>query len=179
MVELAKTRGGHDNITGVAIQVIDVVDAVPQQMEGESTQPVDLSANPFASDEPTQTAFMSPPGLPKIGTPPPMPHPLKVTQPMRIVSDESFGDTIPPPGTPPVSAGAEGEEVAEAKPAAEPKLPDGAEAHADAAAKDAEGATPDSEGTPDGAPLLDDDAPTEIATADTGRIALPKGDEGA
>src|SRR5687767_6176284 len=42
MVDLAKTRGGHDNITGVAIQVIEIVEApVPQEMSGESTQPVD------------------------------------------------------------------------------------------------------------------------------------------
>lgn len=34
MVELAKTRGGHDNITGVAVQILDVHDAVPHQTEG-------------------------------------------------------------------------------------------------------------------------------------------------
>src|ERR1700742_1307471 len=33
MVELAKTRGGHDNITGVAVQVVEVVNAVPNAME--------------------------------------------------------------------------------------------------------------------------------------------------
>ncbi|MDQ3370284.1 MAG: protein phosphatase 2C domain-containing protein, partial [Myxococcota bacterium] len=96
MVELAKTRGGHDNITGIAIHVIDIVDAVPHQMEGESTQPVDLTVNPFA-DEPTETAFVAPPGLPRIGAPPAMPGSLK-TQPMRVVSDETHADTIPPPG---------------------------------------------------------------------------------
>src|SRR5438105_4348893 len=32
MVDLAKTRGGHDNITGVAVQVLDIIDAVPQQL---------------------------------------------------------------------------------------------------------------------------------------------------
>src|SRR5262252_9444453 len=29
MVELAKTRGGHDNITGVAVQILEVREAVP------------------------------------------------------------------------------------------------------------------------------------------------------
>src|SRR5687767_13323334 len=61
MVELAKTRGGHDNITGVAVQVTDVVEAVPAQVDGEHTHPVDLAGgNPFASDEPTETAFVEP-----------------------------------------------------------------------------------------------------------------------
>ena len=31
MVELAKTRGGHDNITGVAIQVMEVIESVPDE----------------------------------------------------------------------------------------------------------------------------------------------------
>src|ERR1043165_4352141 len=52
MVELAKTRGGHDNITGVAIHVTEVVEAVPGALDGQSTQPVDApSNNPFAADE--------------------------------------------------------------------------------------------------------------------------------
>src|SRR5215468_3392736 len=51
MVELAKTRGGHDNITGVAVQVTEVVEAVPGALDGQSTQPVDAPAsNPFAAD---------------------------------------------------------------------------------------------------------------------------------
>src|SRR5580698_4219608 len=41
MVELAKTRGGHDNITGVAVHVTDVVEVVSAQLEGDLTQPVD------------------------------------------------------------------------------------------------------------------------------------------
>src|ERR1700733_6310770 len=40
MVELAKTRGGHDNITGVAVHVVEVVEAVPAQFGEDSTQPV-------------------------------------------------------------------------------------------------------------------------------------------
>src|SRR3982750_705807 len=67
MVELAKTRGGHDNITGVAVHVAEIIEGVPGQIEGESTQPVDLPAsNPFASDEPTETAVLDSPGVPRV-----------------------------------------------------------------------------------------------------------------
>lgn len=86
LVELAKTRGGHDNITGVAVQVLDVVDAVPQPMEGESTQPVDLVANPFG-DEPTETAVQAQaPGIAAaLANAMPTPNAAKVTAPMRVV----------------------------------------------------------------------------------------------
>src|ERR1041384_3624284 len=61
MVELAKPGGGHDNITGVAVQVTEVVEAVPGALDGQSTQPVDApSNNPFAADEPTETAMVDP-----------------------------------------------------------------------------------------------------------------------
>src|SRR3954470_11795475 len=66
MVELAKTRGGHDNITGVAVQVTDVIEAIPDRLDGEMTQPVDLpGSNPFASDEPTETAVLDAAGTPR------------------------------------------------------------------------------------------------------------------
>ena len=67
MVELAKTRGGHDNITGVAVQVTEVIEAVPDRIDREMTQPVDLpGGNPFASDEPTETAVLDAAGTPRI-----------------------------------------------------------------------------------------------------------------
>ena len=104
MVELAKTRGGHDNITGVAVQVIDVVDAIPQATDSESTAPVD--ADGFGQDEPTETAFMP-------GTPLPIrvtevtETSMRHTQPMRVsdITDEKkkeieAGDTIPPDAKP-------------------------------------------------------------------------------
>src|SRR3954454_18502361 len=50
MVELAKTRGGHDNITGIAVHVVEVIEAVPAQFGEDSTQPVDVG-NPFSADE--------------------------------------------------------------------------------------------------------------------------------
>lgn len=92
MVELAKTRGGHDNITGVAVHVVQVIEgAVPEKVSEDSTQPVDLTGNPFAADEPTQTAAAT--ALAQ-GQPPNLPT-LKQTQPMRIV--DPTGPTVPPP----------------------------------------------------------------------------------
>jgi hypothetical protein len=87
MVELAKQRGGHDNITGVAVNVAELVDAVPSHMGEESTQPVDLVGSTFGADEPTQTAFH-----------PPVLGDMRETQPMRAVTDErATAATIPPP----------------------------------------------------------------------------------
>jgi serine/threonine protein phosphatase PrpC len=85
MVELAKTRGGHDNITGVAVQVTDVIEAIPDRLDGEMTQPVDLpGANPFASDEPTETAVLDASGTPRLQG---NPSELRSTQPMRTIDD--------------------------------------------------------------------------------------------
>ena len=104
MVELAKTRGGHDNITGVAVHVSDVVDAVPSQMEGESTQPVELPVNPFA-DEPTQTAINTPTGLSPRMVSTVAPRPMRQTQPIRVIEDEAgTATTIPPPHGQPAEA---------------------------------------------------------------------------
>src|SRR6266700_5924473 len=88
MVELAKTRGGHDNITGVAVHVVEVVDAVPAQLVDESTHPVEIQQPTFGGDEPTQTSY-TPGGQDK----------LKPTQPMKPVADEDIGSatTLPPP----------------------------------------------------------------------------------
>jgi serine/threonine protein phosphatase PrpC len=142
MVELAKTRGGHDNITGVAVQVLEIVDAVPAQMEGESTHPVDSALNPFA-DEPTETAFLAPPGLPPRMVVPSQPL-SKDTQPMRAV-DDGAADTIPPadlkalgeratdPKLPAVQPGDADAKPDEAKPADAPKAPKGAKSAKDKA----------------------------------------------
>jgi hypothetical protein len=93
MVELAKTRGGHDNITGIAVHVVEVHEgAVPEKVTEDSTQPVDLTGNPFAADEPTQTAAAN--VLAAVGHPPNLPS-LKSTQPMRIV--DPTAPTVPPP----------------------------------------------------------------------------------
>jgi serine/threonine protein phosphatase PrpC len=98
MVELAKSRGGHDNITGVAVHVIDLIEAaVPHQMRDDSTQPVDIKGNPFAADEPTQTAVN---GGGLISSPPDPQKErenLRQTQPMRAMNDIGTMPTVPPP----------------------------------------------------------------------------------
>jgi serine/threonine protein phosphatase PrpC len=99
MVELAKTRGGHDNITGVAVHVVEIVDSIPHPMSDESTQPVDLQGNPFSADEPTQTAFTATGTqvIPPADGSPAKPKTAKQTQPMRVVDDMEGGATLPPP----------------------------------------------------------------------------------
>ena len=133
MVELAKIRGGHDNITGIAIDVLSVDEAAPGEVAPESTQPVD-AANPFAVDEPTETAFLTPLG-PITRHSAPKLQPLRATE---VVHPDSFEDhgrlRLPtdPPEHKPSKAQSTNEEAGEG-----------------------------------------DATPTEIATADTGRITVP------
>jgi serine/threonine protein phosphatase PrpC len=63
MVEMAKDRGGHDNITGVIVNVLEVAagsEAVPAEIEHDETMPVDVSrpnassTNEWSDDEETQ-----------------------------------------------------------------------------------------------------------------------------
>jgi serine/threonine protein phosphatase PrpC len=158
MVELAKTRGGHDNITGVAVHVIDIHEAaVPERLSGDdSTQPVDVTGNPFAVDEPTQTAAANA----LLGTAPNMPTNLKQTQPMRIV--DPTGPTVPPPlKKPGADANGEAKSAGEATTEERPVLADDK--------KDGESkaeAKPD-EAKPDGVPS------EEAGTADTGQVKKP------
>lgn len=154
MVELAKTRGGHDNITGIAVHVVDVGEGVPQQMEGESTQPVELPHNPFAADEPTETAFATPPGLPPRMVASVTPKTLRQTQPMRVVADDEVdgrSDTVPPeteaaPAKPAKDVDVEGptEPASDAKPAKgkKGKKADAAKAEAAEAKADPEADAP-------------------------------------
>jgi len=182
MVELAKTRGGHDNITGVAVQVTEVHEANPIQLDSEHTQPVDLLAsnNPFASDEPTETALLEVRPLQdaagaSIAARGDLSE-LKSTQPMRMVEDGdddddvATADTIPPSGEP-----------RRLEPPPEGPAPTSASPGGDAG-KDA--AKPPTDGAPDGkhaappgaaepAPPGRDAAPAEISTADTGRAKGP------
>ncbi|MGE3548118.1 MAG: PP2C family serine/threonine-protein phosphatase, partial [Kofleriaceae bacterium] len=92
MVELAKSRGGHDNITGVAVQVVEVLDGAPKAVETESTQPVETQNNPFF-DEPNEgvdTAVMPPPkalaGAGKSTSEPGKSN--RTTQPIRAMGDD-------------------------------------------------------------------------------------------
>ncbi|MFN0249372.1 MAG: PP2C family protein-serine/threonine phosphatase [Kofleriaceae bacterium] len=87
MVELAKTRGGHDNITGVTVHILDVVDAVPEAVSGDATAPAESRGhNPFA-EEPTETSVLAP-----LGGPPRVSsitqNTLRTTQPMRAMPDD-------------------------------------------------------------------------------------------
>jgi len=198
MVELAKTRGGHDNITGVAVQVTDVIEAVPGQLDSELTQPVDVhGANPFASDEPTETAFVDPPTTPVKATasPPRTPAQLKSTQPMRVMGDdaEATADTIPPAleSDTPSSGGSEPRASAPG-PATDPNTNTDVTLDIkvdDAALDDKPDPGPDRAATPepaaaaepaplDPAPTSEakpsDGAPSEVAVADTGRVSVPK-----
>ena len=155
MVELAKTRGGHDNITGVAVLVAELVEsAVPNRMNEDSTQPVDIQGNPFAADEPTQTALASP----VLGTPGERPK-QRHTQPMRSLDSIATMPTMPPPIK---------EDLA--TPAGKVAAPDGK------SESDAKDAAPDGKDAKD--PTVQQDAvPVEsVATADTGRVTLPKKD---
>jgi serine/threonine protein phosphatase PrpC len=168
MVDLAKTRGGHDNITGVAIQVTEIVEAaIPEGVEtsSESTQPVDLTANPFA-DEPTETALVAPPGVP-----PRMPGGapgMKVTTPMRVVSDESHADTIPPDAGRKALKLDKPEKAGEEKDTIQmPPLPKQDDAQPEATAKAPEDSK---DGTPKDDADKSDSVPNEIAHADTGRV---------
>lgn len=191
MVELAKTRGGHDNITGIAVHIVEISEGVPGQVEGELTLPVP-ETNPFA-DEPTETAFVTPPGLPTKVTPgATLP---KTTQPMRIMvdgmADESLKDigdrptdprlvipgVDPAPGKP---AAATPAAPAQAAPAQAPAPAEAAPATAPATPTPADG-VPEQGAAPDGVPAPvdgtvegDSAAPTEIGTADTGRVQVPK-----
>jgi serine/threonine protein phosphatase PrpC len=99
MVELAKTRGGHDNITGICVSVAELPEAVPSGVADESTHPVEVGlGNPFMADEPTQTAPMPGTAAASAATKGIDPKTMRETQPMRAVgdSDMEFAPTIPP-----------------------------------------------------------------------------------
>jgi serine/threonine protein phosphatase PrpC len=176
MVELAKQRGGHDNITGVAVHVADLIEgAAGDEILGESTQPVDLASNPFAADEPTETALYSPTGLPprmQVNSvmPPAMGEKsLKATQPMRAISEDEVGDTLPP-------ADKQKIERLPTEPPKDDKLATattdpGLKPLSDADLKAAEARRAEKT---DGAKGDDDGKPAEIATADTGRVPKSK-----
>jgi hypothetical protein len=178
---------------------------VPGSLDGESTQPVDVPANnPFASDEPTETAVLDAPGVPRVVGAGAQNHMADLsersTQPMRPVPEPATAEEPPSLPAPPsteadAAAGAAGRPAAPIDPLSEttldtepvapssepPAKADGAsdakadakpEADAKAVAKPdvkAE-AKPAGDGTSPPASPDDAGAPTEIATADTGRV---------
>jgi serine/threonine protein phosphatase PrpC len=99
MVEIAKERGGHDNITGIAVRVMDLPDAVPTAIEPDETQPVDskgtkapepgTSAEGWSDDEHTETTSAADLDIENAPTLPPQIRPgasaNKQTQPLRAV----------------------------------------------------------------------------------------------
>lgn len=119
MVEVAKERGGSDNITGVVVHVLDVPDGVPSAVEADSTQPVQAVGQGAAAGGPAPLEFTwnedehtetvppdeaDPPAI-RVGSA------NRATQPMRIgqLIDASIrreleqADTIPPVGAAPLS----------------------------------------------------------------------------
>jgi len=170
MVELAKTRGGHDNITGVAVHVVEVVEAVPAQFGEDSTQPVDVG-NPFSADEPTQTAFtaggVTAPGSTVSLTPEPQNHGRTV--PMRAVPDDfAEAPTLPPQVK---SDGVKGRAKAGAR-ATTPEVDTEAETLSD----DDHAVKVNPDGTDAAKPLIDGKPGIphdSIATADTGPTKKP------
>jgi len=148
MVELAKTRGGHDNITGVAVHVAELVGAAGT-LGDDNTQPVDaLGGNPFMADEPTQTQM--PEDVPAPATN--GPHDYRATQPMRAVVGAGDPTEIGnEPTIPPTIRDRLVDLKAEVDKAKTEAKPDGADKK-DADKKD--------EAVPSG----------ELATADTGQV---------
>ncbi|TMQ10687.1 MAG: serine/threonine-protein phosphatase [Deltaproteobacteria bacterium] len=176
MVELAKTRGGHDNITGVAVQVTEVVEAVPGQLDGEMTQPVDVPVanNPFASDEPTETAVLDAQGEPRVTTPgagggeagerTETASSLRATQPMRNLDDDepAAGDEPPRlPEPPPPGATSLSETTLDTEPVA----PAGAAAAPEPSAADTDGMRA-GDGSTEGAASGDGIAPATAPKAE-------------
>jgi serine/threonine protein phosphatase PrpC len=155
MVELAKTRGGHDNITGVAVHVVDLVNAVPGELTNESTHPVDLQPNPFASDEPTETATRSADGAPS-GKGASLDD--GKTRPMKAVDEGlATATTVPPP-------------------VGDKKAGDKSAAKADdkkAEKTDDKAAKADDKKAEKADDKADDGTPQEIGVVDTSRVAVP------
>jgi serine/threonine protein phosphatase PrpC len=116
MVELAKERGGHDNITGVVINVVELAelaDGVPGMIEMDQTQPVAVPPPPPGAwdDENTEnipvkdatkrdaseaaTRSTEPMNAMSAGEPPAAPPPAeqlstaeRVTAPLKVVTRE-------------------------------------------------------------------------------------------
>jgi len=206
MVELAKTRGGHDNITGVAVYVAELVEAVPNHFGEDSTQPVEvMGGNPFMADEPTQTASMPP----DRGHGAPLATDGRETKPMRAALEPDIGSepTIPPMTREQMEQ-AKKDKEAKAKEAAAKEAAAKEAAAKEAAAKEAaakEAAAKDSkdakdskakgkgkgkkakskdkddgkagDGKADADEDVGDGVPSgELATADTGQVRAPKKD---
>jgi serine/threonine protein phosphatase PrpC len=165
MVELAKTRGGHDNITGVAVFVAELVEGVPRQTSDDATQPLDTAGgNPFIGDEPTQTATSIPGGGPAM---PNADSDGRETKPMRAVPDDDIGNepTIPPTTREQLAEKSAKEKTEKTeKTEAKDKKAKGRKGKVDKAEKAEK--DKDSDAVPG----------SELATMDTGQVQVPKKD---
>jgi serine/threonine protein phosphatase PrpC len=172
MVELAKQRGGHDNITGIAVHVADLVEAsAPQKVSDDSTQPVDIKGNPFSAEESTQQAANAAGGAAVTN--------LKSTQPMRALTDDvATGPTLPPPikDTKTQPAPPKVSKATDAKPE-DTDTDDGKGDDADTIIKATTPDVDDGKSDDDDKGGKADAVPVEsAATADTGRVTAPKKD---
>lgn len=69
MVETAKERGGHDNITGVVVTVVDLGEAVPALVEHDQTLPVEVPTTPSSWTDDERTENISPKDLDRWSAP--------------------------------------------------------------------------------------------------------------
>jgi serine/threonine protein phosphatase PrpC len=67
MVQTAKDRGGHDNITGVLVHVVELREGVPAAIDGDETAPVPGADGSSAFGEDDRTENISPRDLERIG----------------------------------------------------------------------------------------------------------------
>jgi serine/threonine protein phosphatase PrpC len=158
MVELAKERGGHDNITGVAIHVVELSDAVPGLVERDSTLPVSSADADVDWEERTEAAASTSGTREQdIAT---IRRGAAAAPPLELDDDrrrQGEADTVPPR----IRAAGKATDSAEAKtveqPAVSPELVTALEATAPAAA---DATTPPPLGT--GAPKAPPDATTTL-----------------
>jgi serine/threonine protein phosphatase PrpC len=173
MVELAKTRGGHDNITGVAVHIAELIEGLSGHFSEDSTQPVEtVGGDPFLADDPTQMqeALADTPPATKpmrtaqanIGTDPTIPPALSEQSPQKPAGNDR--DRTKDKDAKDKDAGAaKDKDAAKSKPKAKgkrTKAKDKDDRPSDGKADDSD----DDDGIPTG----------ELATADTGQTQAPK-----
>lgn len=171
MIEAAKERGGHDNITGIVVTVVEMpAEAVPHIVENDSTQPVDTRdpvGGSWADDESTEN--ISPRDLDRLGAtagaisgrkaaaadaamrttapmtvvpPPPRDFSTDVTDPALRATDPAM--RVPEPASRAAAVGTEDTAPLPTVPRPEATKPDAAKPDANDAAKpDADAAKPD------------------------------------
>ncbi|MEZ4403954.1 MAG: protein phosphatase 2C domain-containing protein [Kofleriaceae bacterium] len=106
MIDGAKERGGHDNITGIVVTIVELSDAVPSVIGDDNTQPVDVGGATWTEEESTEN--ISPRDLDRLGE-----TFTKTKAKAKIASDAATRATapmltpVPPPPAMPTAAGAD------------------------------------------------------------------------